>query len=448
LNVTLENAPWLTELAKRNELAGERGWAWRLCREILEVAPDLAEALNLAGVIALREHRHAEAEAFLKRAVAVNPSGGMYHRNLCEVYRILGRIDLAITHGERARELMPNDAEAHYLAGVAHYFALDMALSIACERQAISINPAHHLAHFQLASALLVTGEFIKGFAEYEWRWKHPAAPVMVARATTPRWDGEPTDEAVLLLCDQGYGDVIQFARYLPAVLERCPNVIVSGPDGITKLIDLFPELQSRFVSLEALPPHDYHCALSSLPHVFGTTLDTVPAEIPYISLERGRRRRKTGGAKRRIGLVWAGGRDHVNDRNRSAALAEFKPLAELPDIDWVSLQLGEPARQIETAEWSIETPLADGAGFGETATIIQGLDLVIAVDTSVAHLAGAMGKPTWLLLSYAPEWRWLLERDDTPWYPTMRLFRQRSLGDWAGMVNDVAEALRSKSID
>jgi hypothetical protein len=176
--------------------------------------------------------------------------------------------------------------------------------------------------------------------------------------------------------------------------------------------------------------------------------LDTVPAEIPYIGLEKARRRRKAGGATRRIGLVWAGGRDHVNDRNRSASLIHFKPLAELPGIDWVSLQLGEPAGQIETAEWSLEAPLTDGAGFAETAAIIQGLDLVIAVDTSVAHLAGAMGKSTWLLLSYAPEWRWLLERADTPWYPTMRLFRQRSLGDWAGLVADVVEALRSKSID
>jgi Flp pilus assembly protein TadD len=442
VNVTQQNAPWLTELAKRDELAGQRDSARRLAEQILEVAPTYAEALNLAGVIALREQRHDEAVRYFTRAVAVNPSGAMYHRNLCEIYRIEGMIDRAIAHGERARELAPNDAEAHYLVSVAHYFGLDMARSMTCARQALALDPQHCLAHFQLATALLVTGEFGSGFAEYEWRWKHPGAPVMVAHATTPRWDGKPTDETLLLLCDQGYGDVIQFARYVPMLLERCPNVVVSGPEGMVKLLDLFPELKSRFVPLEAIPDHALHCAVSSLPHAFGTTLDTVPAQVPYIELPAAPRARKRRNARRRIGIVWAGGTSHVNDRNRSAALADLQSLAALDGIDWVSLQVGEAKQQAAEIDWAMETPLGDEPSFVETATVIQTLDLVIAVDTSVAHLAGAMGKPTWLLLSHSPEWRWLLDRSDSPWYPTMRLFRQKSLGDWTGLARDVRDVL------
>ncbi len=442
MDVTLQNAPWLTELAKRDELAGLRSSARRLCDQILEVAPALAEALNLAGVIALREQRNDEALAYFTRAVSVNPLGAMYHRNLCEIYRIEGEIDLAISHGEQARQLAPNDAEAHYLTAVAYYFRLEMARSIECCRQALALDPAHALAHFHLATALLVTGEFGDGFAEYEWRWKHPNAPVMVAQATTPRWDGSATDETVLLLCDQGYGDVIQFARYVPMMLERCPNTVVSGPEGMARLLDLLPELQSRFVPLDAVPDHAFHCAVSSLPLAFRTTLASVPTTIPYIDAGKAAKSRKRKAARRRIGIVWAGGASHVNDRNRSAPLAALTPLAELEGIDWVSLQVGGARAEGEAVNWPMETPLGPEPSFVETAAIIRDLDLVIAVDTSVAHLAGAMGKPVWLLLSHAPEWRWMLDRTDTPWYPTMRLFRQKSLGDWTGLARDVRDVL------
>jgi hypothetical protein len=440
------NEDWLIALAKRCEIDGQREQAKRLADAVLDHAPDHPEALNLKGVIVLRELDPDRAVQFFARAVEVAPEIGMFQRNLGEAYRIICEPEKAVRHAERAVELMPDDAEAHYLLSVARYFTLDMKGAEAAVRRALTLNPDHFFAHFHLATILLVQGDLPSGFTEYEWRWRHPNAPPMIVNQRIPRWAGEP-GQALLLVCDQGFGDVIQFLRYLPEVLDRCPATRLTGPPEMASVVDLFPPARGLFIALEEVESFDCFCPVSSLPLVIGTTLETIPAAAPYIEADpakvdiwRAKLDRELSAGTKRVGIVWAGRPEHANDRNRSIPLDAFELIAMLDGVSLISLQKGPAANQL--ASFAARDRILDLGGelvdFADTAALISCLDLVITVDTATVHLAGALGADTRLLLPFAPEWRWLLDRPDTPWYPTVKLMRQPAPRDWDQVLRDL----------
>ena len=260
-----------------------------------------------------------------------------------------------------------------------------------------------------------------------------------------------------MIYAEHGAGDAIQFARYLPLAAQRCKNLILACSAELMPIFATIPGIaQIREKEKIAVAEFDTYLPLMSLPHVFGTTLETIPATVPYVDAAALRRRRDNPSLllsesdDRKIGIVWAGSPTNRTDPHRSCPLREFLPILDIPGISFFSLQKGEHQKDLTDLPSHIhvhdlESQLGD---FGDLAVIIDQLDLVISVDTSVAHMAGALGKPVWALLSYMPDWRWMLERETTPWYPTMRLFRQNRLDDWSGVIERVAEALSSRKLE
>jgi ADP-heptose:LPS heptosyltransferase len=298
---------------------------------------------------------------------------------------------------------------------------------------------------------LLSCGDFINGWKEYEWRLKINARP-SVKEFSQLLWDGSDiSGKTILLYTEQGHGDAIQFIRYVPAVVQRGATIIVECQKELASLFQNVEGIKKVISIGEQLPAFDLHCPLLSLPLKFNTTLDTIPAEIPYIkvnplSTRKWKDKLSDDSSKLKVGLVWAGSQSHKDDRNRSFALNTFAPLAQFDNIVFYSLQKEKGSEQAKKPPEGMKLidHMEEINDFSDTAALIENLDLVISVDTAVAHLAGAMGKPVWTLLPFVPDWRWLLNREDSPWYPTMKLFRQPSHSDWKSVIHKVAEELRS----
>jgi tetratricopeptide (TPR) repeat protein len=366
---------------------------------------------NLA--LALRESdRLEEAEAMFRRASAREPKDVALRANHASMLKDLGRLD---------------EAEVEY-------------------REALRLDPGNALVHYNLGIALLLAGRFTEGFFHYAWRF---AAGVVADRGfSQPAWNGEALGGKTLLIhAEQGLGDTIQMARFL-SHLPPGGVVVVEAPRPLVRLLTGIPRI--RVVQKgETLPPFDLHCPMMSLPAMLATELGTIPADTPYLRVDATRaahwQRQVSALPGLHVGIAWAGNPDDVRlDRKRSVALTALAPLAAIDGVSFVSLQLGKPGEGLAasafgpgTQDWTTE--LQDLA---ETASLIEALDLVISVDTAVAHLAGALGRPVWLLNRFDTDWRWLLGRDDCPWYPTLRQFRQAKPGDWAGIVERVATEL------
>lgn len=366
-----------------------------------------------------------------------------------------GRLDEALDLARDFFARRPGDAEAAYRLGQVHHARGEIQEALAWARRALMLAPDHAAAHGALAEALLLGGDYEAGWEEYEWRFRLPgAAPFLPEplRRGRPQWQGAPLGDGPLMLVgDQGFGDVIQFSRYIPWVLAQGQSTILGVSDEMAPLMRrMFPGLP---LATRARDYQDFAacCPLSGLPRLHGTRVATIP---PPVAVPNDPRRAETWRqrlsqalpqGKRRIGLVWAGRPTHPNDRNRSIPFTTLAAvLGAIPGIALVSLQKG--ARAGEIAAYAGTAPLFDAAAFltdyAETADAIAALDLVVSVDTSVAHLAGAMGHPTWLLLPFVPDWRWGMGRADTPWYPSLRLFRQQARGAWDAPLAAVAAAL------
>jgi hypothetical protein len=324
--------------------------------------------------------------------------------------------------------------------------------------RAIAIRPGLAEAHFNAALCLLLTGDLSRGWKQYEWRWSTDQLRSEQRNFSQPQWTGSDkiAGKTILLHAEQGLGDTLQFCRYVPQVAARGARVIFEVPTPLVALMRTLAGDIDVIARGDHLPAFDLHCPLLSLPLAFNTELDTIPGETPYLSAVPAKSdawRERLGPRERpRIGLVWAGDprkqlpNAHLIDRQRSITFDMLAPLFEAADCDFVSLQKGEQAvAQLRASalcnrvvDWT-----DDFHDFSDTAALVDNLDLVIAVDTSVAHLAGALGKPLWLLNRYNTCWRWLLERDDNPWYPTVRQFRQDEMRNWDAVMARVTGSLR-----
>jgi hypothetical protein len=348
--------------------------------------------------------------------------------------------------------------------------------ALAAYDRALALNPDYAQVHFHRSTALLALGDWERGWAEYEWRWACQEYRPLAYRPPRPVWDGsDPSGKTILLTPEQGLGDTIQFVRYVPLLAARGARVLLlcqpelaqllSGLEGAARVVPAVAGAAADPIRGRPLPPalrdasFDYHLPLLSLPHRFGTTVSSAPAAMPYLRAEpekveawRHRFARDNEAAEaprpaRRIGLVWATNRSFP-DPGRSCGLEVLRPLGDAASalgIRLYSLQVGAAATDAHRAPAGMTvTDLSDVLkDFSDTAAVMANLDLVITIDTVTAHLAGALARPTWVLLKHAAEWRWMTNRDDSPWYPTMRLMRQPSPDDWAGLAIGVAEELK-----
>lgn len=443
-------------LAAGLEQAGRGQAAGRLADHILAVQPNQPAALHLKGVVTAAQGDAAGAAALIEQAIRHGLEEPHYYRNICAIYERLGRLDDALAAGRRSVELDPTNAESYHNLTVVHARRLDFERATACARTALGLDPSRPGAHMALAEALLAQGQFQEGWQEYEWRFRLPGAALPLPDTGRPQWDGSAmAQERLLLVADQGFGDVIQFCRYIPWVRTLCPDIAVAaGPEMQPFIRQVAPDLPV-FAEWRHCPPYAAYCPLSGLPLRHGTRLTNIPAPIPYLRADperaagwRARLQRLRPRNHRAVGLVWAGRSSHPNDRSRSVRLSRLAALFSVPATSFVALQKGPGLA--EAARLFGRAPLfnvsADIRDFADTAAVLNELDLLITVDTSVAHLAGALGRPVWLMLPHAADWRWLLNRTDSPWYPTFRLFRQNAADDWEGVASSVASALMEQA--
>lgn len=451
--------------------------------QALILAPHLPSANHNLGLVLVDQGKYKEAISCYQAALASTPTDEFSHNQLGRVLFRLGRIDEATEHYRLAIALKPDYPEAHNHLGVAmaispamrseaighfrHAIALkpdyaeaynNLAAAISVDsldeaveyyRQALVLKPDFAEAHFNLSLVHLLTGDFEKGWEGHEWRWKCEGA-AKPRDFNQPLWDGSDLNgHTILLHAEQGYGDTLQFIRYAPLVQKRGGRVVVECQPPLMRLLRSVAGIDQLVQQNTSLPEFDTHLPLLSLPRVFRTRLDTIPATTSYLALPNNpcdalENVMEACRNKLRVGIVWRGRETHSDDSNRSCPLSCFVDLAGQLDISLFSLQKGPSS--LAGTETPADFPIIDisrySDDFYDTAAATGRLDLIITVDTSVAHLAGALGRPVWVLLPYLPDWRWLLDREDSPWYPSMRLFRQESPGDWNGVFQRVAIAL------
>ena len=430
----------------------------RLLGHLLAAQPRHPEALHLSGFTAFKRGRITQAAEIMEQALAAGANAPRQLCNLAEVYRILGRIDDGMSAIRRAAAMAPTDPVCHFNEAMLRYEQLETDSCIRAARRAIALRPDMPEAHMRLGQTLLLTGAFAEGWAEYEWRYRIAGAqPLMpasfVARGERPQWDGRrlADGERLLLVADQGFGDVLMFARYLPWAMGLAAQLTVACSSELVSLLARQypgPTYSERWHDIS-----DYaaYCPFSGLPRLAGTAADSVPAPVPYFAAEPARAGAmqvwlagRVPAGHRRVGIAWAGRPTHNNDRNRTMPLSALAPLARVPGVTFVSLQKGAAAAQI--AGWPGPAPLLDAEtllhSFEDTAALVANLDLTVCVDTSLGHVAGALDRPGWLLLPFAPDWRWQMGRMDTPWYPSLRLYRQPRPKAWDDVVEHLLEDL------
>lgn len=442
-------------LGLRAHEAGRAQEAEAVATHLLRAAPQDGRVLHLAGIVAFRSKRHPLGIQLLERALQQEPNNPLYLRNISEMYRVSGRLDDAIAAISRAIALKPDDPIGYHNQAVILHESGQIAAGLASSRRAVALKHDMPGAHFAIAEAQLLLGEFAEGWEEYEWRFRMPGVPPLMppaVRQNKPQWGGGPLESGSLMLIgDQGFGDVLQFSRYIPWAVEKGqPTFLATSKEMAPTIHRMFPDLDIRTRWADCTDFAAY-VPLSGLPRLRGTRLDTIPPIVPLpldpvkATLWATRMAESIPQGLRRVGIVWAGRPTHKNDRNRSVSFATIADtLASIPGIALISLQKGDRAADI--ASYQGAAPLIDAAkdieDYEDTAALIASLDLVVTVDTSVAHLTGILGKPAWVLLPFTPDWRWLRERTDTPWYPSLRLFRQQRHGAWDAPLAAIAAAV------
>jgi tetratricopeptide (TPR) repeat protein len=404
-----------------------------------------------AGSESYERNDLAVARLHFEKALELEPGANVARYNLGVVYRDLELSEDAwiqflevIARDGRASGAFNNVAIleerlGYYRAAEAHY------------RRAIALKHDFPDAHFNLGMLLLRLGRFPEGFRECEWRWQ--TSRFTPFRVPHPLWDGRRLNGTLLVHSEQGAGDAIQFARFLPIAAELCDRLIFFCPENLFCIFEGLPGVaELRGPGNVQVSEFQTYLPLMSLPLVLGTTLEAIPCRIPYLTpaprpIDLGPP--PAANPRLKVGIAWAGSPTHQNDRHRSCRLGDLAPLFALPDVAFYSLQVGPQAAELEEpGPWSSRlVHLGDRlTDYARTAAALEQLDLLIAVDTSVVHLAGALGRPAWALISARCDWRWMIDREDTPWYPTVRLFRQARLDDWSELVRRVADDLARRS--
>lgn len=457
--------------------------AQALHEDILKTQPKHYDSLHLLGVIAAETGHNQSAVDLIRKAIELNPNNAAFHSNRGIALKELKQLEAALESFDKAIAIKPDYAEAYYNRGIAlaelkqfdaavesfdkaiaikpdytkAHFNRGAALAdlrrlnaaVASYDRAIAIKPDYAEAYWNKSLALLLDGDFANGFALHEWRWKLSTFTSPRGNFPQPLWLGKESlvGKTILLYSEQGLGDTIQFCRYINLVSDSGARVILVVEKSLVGLLKELAEVSVLVSKGSLLPSFDCHCPLLSLPLAFKTNLDSIPCSPKYLSADPNK---LTTWAKRlgektrpRVGLVWSGSGEHKNDHNRSVALSEL--IQELPtDYQYVSLQ--KEVRDLDKSTLESRAEILhfgdELADFTDSAALCELMDVVISVDTSVAHLSGAMGKPTWVLLPFVPDWRWLLDRDDSPWYPSVRLYRQPTPGDWSGVFAKVKRDL------
>jgi len=442
---------------------GECPAAAQICLQVLQSVPGNAEALHLLAIMAAQAGHVETALPWALKAIEGNPDDATFHLTLGNIYRDLGQSEKALTCYQRGVALEPSLAEAHHNLGNCLMLLGHRPQALDCFNRALTINPEFARSHFGISECRLLSGDLQQGWAEFEWRWRHPAWRLVKNKRNlpVPDWMGQQSlaGKTILLQAEQGMGDTLQFCRYATLVAELGARVILEVQPPLVRVLGrtagvslVVPDTETTSVQI------DFYSALMSLPLALGTTLETIPNLVPYIRSEPQKadawRDRLGPTSQLRVGLVWSGGHrpnqpelKSVNER-RNIPLQKLAPL-RMDGVTFYSLQKGQPAEAelpaLTQAGWSgppIIDLTAELHDFSDTAALIEHLDLVISVDTSTAHLAGAMGKPVWVLNRFDTCWRWMLDRDDSPWYPTLKLYRQTTPGDWDSVVERVRDDL------
>jgi Tfp pilus assembly protein PilF len=428
------------------------GEAITVMQHVVRLRPEHAPSyFNLANALAF-DGKLDEAVANYRRAIELRPNFAEAWNHLGIALRRNGQLEAGIAAARKAMELRPMffAATNNYANALKEYGRYEEAVE--AYQRAIVIVPNSAIAHFNLGATLLTMGDFERGWPEYEWRWSAKEYRERPRAFAKPRWDGSPlAGRRIMLLAEQGFGDTIHFARYVPLVVGHGGPVMLECQPQLKRLLGRLEGIEQIIGPQDPLPDFDVQCPLLSIALLLGTTAKTVPANVPYLSAEpamveqwKSRMQEQAPAGALKVGLAWAGNPGHYNDPTRSIALSAFAGLGRVDGTAFYSLQKGPAAKQVADAPAELRLiDLTDQIDdFADTAALIANLDLVIAVDTAVAHLAAAMGKPTWLLVAFVPDWRWMLKREDSPWYPTMRLFRQQEMNNWQTPLRRVAEAL------
>lgn len=447
-------------------------------RAVLAKEPDHVESLVLLGKALRAAGLLDEAAAQFGRALELQPGEGSAILGLANVLveqkcfgaartllgglrstemlsaEALNTMGVILNHegcveqaGEKLRmaiHLKPEFCEAYNNLGLTYWSSRNVAAARQMYEKSLRLRPEYAEARWNLSLCQLIEGDYEQGWRNYEARWQRGSSP---RSFDPPLWDGQPLEgKRILLHSEQGLGDTVQFLRFVPLVQQAGGRVILDVPERVTALAAEMPGLLAVTCDGRNLPQFDLHCPLMSLPGLLGIGLQELPAQVPYLKPTKDARRQVEGlvrhGHMLRVGLCWAGSPANISNALRSIDLRVFEPLCELANVHFVSLQMGREAAQKD----EIRFPMQDCSWFmrdlNATGALLERLDLVITVDTMVAHLAGALGCPVWTLLPQAADWRWMLERSETPWYPTMRLFRQQRAGDWSGVIAEVREEL------
>lgn len=398
------------------------------------------------AAIYIRRREYDAALASCQEALRRNPLLNEAHYNLATIYMETGRLDQARAAAEDFLRVRPNYIYMHTVLGTIALRENRLDDALAHYSTVLGLRPDEALVHFNRAVVWLLQGNFADGWPEYEWRWRWK--DFVTRPFPKPIWDGGPlAGKTILLHAEQGLGDTIQFIRYAPLVKERGGTVIVACQEPLLGLLSRCPGVDQLVAQETYAPAVGEHAPLLSLPHLFKTTPATIPVTVPYVFADPKLVKTWQSTLEEypglKVGVAWQGSKQHPEDTGRSIALAQFEPLARASGVHLISLQKGDGQEQIAGAPFRVIEPCCDHAdAFMDIAAVIMNLDLVITCDTAIAHLAGALGAPVWVALKFNPDFRWLLERADTPWYPTMRLYRQRRRGDWDPVFAQMAKDL------
>lgn len=424
------------------------GAAVSACKQLLRARPDFASAHCILGNALFEIGRFEDALPCFDAALTYAPRMAEAHNGRANALRRIGRIEDAIAGYSAAIDCNPAFALAYNNRGVARQFLRRYKDAIADYDAAIAISPANADTQWNRALVLLLSGDYENGWPAYEWRWKSAAMRHLARTFAVPQWRGEDiAGKTILIHAEQGLGDTLQFCRYVPLVAARGARVVFQVHVALRNLLAKLEGAAQVLGADDTVPRIDVHCPLLSLPAAFQTTVDTIPAKVPYVKVDpmvpiiwSARLAPRRG--RRRVGLVWAGRPEHHNDHNRSLPVAMIAPWLDLGvEVHCLQKEV-TPADRVWAEPRGVIFHGDKLVDMNETAGLVANMDVVISVDTAMAHLAGAMARPTWVLLPYAADFRWLTHPTECPWYPTARLFRQETPGDWQGVAAAVAGEL------